>query len=858
MRNPLMAIMSLATLVLPAWQSAWASDDKPPPFNMQSFAVPNEPWTPAIGDFNGDGIPDVATANGTTADDVAVYLGDGCGNFTLVSTIQDNILAFELVSGDWNDDGFDDVAVTNTRSFEHDLHVFLSDGSGSFVAGQVVTCGEGPGDAEVGDLNLDDVEDIIVVGRASDDLTILIGNGDGTFQSTTFAVPDGPADVAIADVDEDGLPDILCAVVDVAEFRILFGDGSGGIREVAAIPIPNIAPDLDTGDLNGDGHIDLALGHFGFEATTWLGAGEGTFTHVGTAPFPNSVRNIRIADENNDGLPDVLVTNNTRLTVLRGDGQGGITHVIDIFVGRLADFDIGDVNLDGRVDIVTTASTYDQWSVLLGTDLGHFGVTSLAALDESSDVAAADFDGDGHMDVVIGARLANFLSVHYGQGNEEFITTMDTEGGGSGHLTTGDFNGDGLADIVTTTPQHVNVVLSNGPGFEPAHRITVGPTPSPIIAGDFDTDGNVDLVVGIDEEIKTLLGDGTGDFVVTHALDRLHTVVWVSAINLNGDGAPDLAAVVNGNIEFFTNDGTGAFLIQQAISFPDLPFRFAVADLDRNGADDIAAPVPDRDELHVFFADGEGGFEPGIILPTGDGPRMCQIGDVDGDLRRDLLVSNDADQSIDVYLNLDGRTFAPRQLYRAFANPEYFRVVDLNDDRVPEIIVTEYRGEPGEGMVLWNLSEPGDATLPYGVSVLTGTLLAGDLSVLESSDDNYLHTRSGFGQTFIDLHHMEMQISAVTNVDNPSSLDLTIESRIDEPSGIAQVRLLNHNTQQYDLVGSHPLGSTDAIHTFEDIDATNYVSAQDEIELRIKHIVFVPFLAFTFESFIDWVEIVVE
>jgi len=142
-----------------------------------------------------------------------------------------------------------------------------------------------------------------------------------------------------------------------------------------------------------------------------------------------------------------------------------------------------------------------------------------------------------------------------------------------------------------------------------------------------------------------------------------------------------------------------------------------------------------------------------------------------------------------------------------------------------------------------------------GFAMITGTLLDGDVADLLTSDDSAVHTQSGFGQTLVDLHHMEMQVSAVTTDDSASSLDLRFESRIDEPAGTAQVRLLNHNTGQYQFVGQFSVGNTDGVDTIANVDATNYVGANGEIELRLKHIVFVPFLAFTFESFIDWVEI---
>ena len=138
---------------------------------------------------------------------------------------------------------------------------------------------------------------------------------------------------------------------------------------------------------------------------------------------------------------------------------------------------------------------------------------------------------------------------------------------------------------------------------------------------------------------------------------------------------------------------------------------------------------------------------------------------------------------------------------------------------------------------------------------MTGAVLDGGVGEILASDDSYLHTRSGFGQTLVDAHHMEMRITANTSVPSPETLDLSIESRIDEPAGTAQVRLLNHATGEFDLVSQHAIGSTDATDTIPGIDADDYVNPQGDIELSMKHIVFVPFLAFTFESWIDWVEI---
>ena len=147
-----------------------------------------------------------------------------------------------------------------------------------------------------------------------------------------------------------------------------------------------------------------------------------------------------------------------------------------------------------------------------------------------------------------------------------------------------------------------------------------------------------------------------------------------------------------------------------------------------------------------------------------------------------------------------------------------------------------------------------------GVDVTTGVILEGDVAALESSDDVVLRTRSGFGASLIDLHKMEMTVSAASAVDSPVSLDLTIESRIDEPAGTETIRLRNWNTGEFDQISSHPVGMDEEARTFPGLDASNYIntSGAGEIEARVQHVVFVPFLAFTFESFIDLVEFAVQ
>jgi len=142
-----------------------------------------------------------------------------------------------------------------------------------------------------------------------------------------------------------------------------------------------------------------------------------------------------------------------------------------------------------------------------------------------------------------------------------------------------------------------------------------------------------------------------------------------------------------------------------------------------------------------------------------------------------------------------------------------------------------------------------------GFQLLKGTQQAGDLADLTQSDDNYLQIRSGFGSTLADLHLMELAVFATTTVPAPATIDVTIESRIDQPTGIATVFLRNWNSNDFEQVGQYSVGNTDATQVISGINATNYVNGNGDIDVKIKHVVFRPFLAFQFDSFFDLIQV---
>ncbi|MCL4211807.1 MAG: hypothetical protein KJZ68_14225, partial [Phycisphaerales bacterium] len=143
-------------------------------------------------------------------------------------------------------------------------------------------------------------------------------------------------------------------------------------------------------------------------------------------------------------------------------------------------------------------------------------------------------------------------------------------------------------------------------------------------------------------------------------------------------------------------------------------------------------------------------------------------------------------------------------------------------------------------------------------TMIRGTHTGGGLTDLTASDNQYLRTRSGFGNTFTDLHSMEIIVNAQTASANRRILQLTVESSISHAAGgTARIRLRNRNTTQFEQVGIHAVGQSDFVFRTLITNPANYVGSGGEVDVSIRHIVVVPIFAFQFNSFFDEVKVVV-
>src|SRR5262249_42858225 len=270
----------------------------------------------------GDGVQDLAVANeGTppsfTGGNVSVLLGNGDGTFQGAVNFGAGTNTVSVAVGDFNGDGVQDLAVANVvtlpNSFDSSVSVLLGNGDGTFQSAVNFGAGRAPVSVAVGDFNGDGVQDLAVANAVSNDVSVLLGNGDGTFQSAVnFGAGTNTVSVAVADFNGDGVQDL--AVANGSSFMVsgMLGKGDGTVQASRNYRIEGFegSQSVAVGDFNGDGVQDLAVGG----VSVLLGNGDGTFQAA--LNFGAGTASVAVGDFNGDGVQDLAVANGGDVSVL--------------------------------------------------------------------------------------------------------------------------------------------------------------------------------------------------------------------------------------------------------------------------------------------------------------------------------------------------------------------------------------------------------------------------------------------------------------------------------------------------------------------------------------------------------------
>ncbi len=581
------------------------------------------PLVTAVGDFNGDGKPDVLElgTGGPLDGTLLVLLGNGDGTFQAPITTFAYVLQY-VVAGDLNGDGKADVVGFESTGNSTTLVIYLSQGDGTFAPGVFYTINNSSlntSSITLGDFNGDHVVDIAANLQGQE--VVLLGNGDGTFQSgkTSTGVSFSYDEFAFpGDFNGDGKLDLMLAG------ELLLGNGDGTFQ--APTPVANGVAAV-TADFNGDGILDLVVAP---EITQiCLGKGDGTFFDAynyleqGFFGFPTPSPFV-VADFNLDGKLDIAGAGT--LLLGNGDGtfQGLLTQPIAAVAAVVGSFDKKGNGFEGLAEISST-----KLYSLTNDGKGNLTLSNTyTLLQPGFGIETADLNGDGYPDLVVaGTTSGNWgYSVLLGNGDSSFQSPQfnpQSVLGADGvqySMVVADFNNDHKLDVAVgpVGTQSLAILLGNGDGTfaSPAYVYDGGGNANAayLMAGDFNGDGNVDIAaspLGTGNPGTALLF-GNGDGTFQPAIYPLGNFTALGTADFNHDGKPDLWGYDDLGCQVLLGNGDGTFTAQTPFS-PACLLPIAVADVNGDGILDILA-----DYYHLSHSGG-GYSEYWAYLGRGDG-----------------------------------------------------------------------------------------------------------------------------------------------------------------------------------------------------------------------------------------------
>ncbi|MCS6989573.1 MAG: VCBS repeat-containing protein, partial [Chloroherpetonaceae bacterium] len=381
-----------------------------------NVSVDPEPVSIFVADVNLDGKPDFVTANQSFGT-VSVRLGQGDGGFTGTANIIVGSGPVDAFVADVNLDGKPDLLTANFNG--NNVSVRLGQGNGTFTSPPTpeVSVGSFPRSVFVADVNLDGKPDLLTANSNGNDVSVRLGQGDGTFISPStpeIGVSSNPYSVFVADVNLDGKPDLLAANSSSGTVSVRLGDGTGYFSPSTEVNVGSSPRNVFVADVNLDGKPDLLVNNeFSNTVSVRLGQGDGTFTspsipEVSVGSFP---RDIFVADVNLDGKPDFVTANyaDGNMSVRLGDGTGNFTTTPDINVlGFPFSVFVADVNLDGKPDLLASNSISNEVSVALNNLPDYSG--SVSGITPSA-YRNVTFSGSGNLpgNITVAGTLTLFL-----------------------------------------------------------------------------------------------------------------------------------------------------------------------------------------------------------------------------------------------------------------------------------------------------------------------------------------------------------------------------------------------------------------------------------------------------------------
>jgi FG-GAP-like repeat len=626
------------------------------------FVLEAEGHDLAVGDLNGDGLLDLASANGG-AHTVSVLLGDGEGGLSragadipvgaqgMFAGVVDAIAIGEL-----DGDGHPDLAVIfrgNVFVAESTITILSGDGTGRFQAIAELPEGLVPKDLAIADFDLDGDNDIAIVRAARpSSVRVYLGDGSGAFPEIHEIPYSGFGRQILArDLNSDGTPDL--AISADRSLTVMLGDGAGGFAESYVMPDEETPQaGLAVADFDDDGNADI----FTARGELLRGNGSGEFSETLDLIVGRGVRPVLSGQFDSDRHLDVALLRSDTVWILNGDGEGGFSQPVRRPTGGFVwDLGVGDFDGDGSADVVTLEmqpgiATENGVHVAILRGDGAGGLTEVARTSLRGErvwpysLQVVDMNADGDPDVVVGYSPDPWAPA---EEREYLLTVLEGDGAGgmwvSAEAAVGrypveieaaDLNSDGYLDLVSVNQRDYTVTVlfgDGGTGFLSIEEMEAPWIPGGAAIGDLNGDQIPDLVITGHEKASILFGDGAGGFSFGAMLDVGPAQAAAALVDLDNDGDLDLLVAYRYGVAIYLGDGSGGLARLDDIS-GNYVRKLAVADLDRDGALDLVLDG----FVDVFLGDGRGAFHRESAL--GVQALSLAIADFDGDCRPDVAV----------------------------------------------------------------------------------------------------------------------------------------------------------------------------------------------------------------------------
>ncbi|MEM6312444.1 MAG: FG-GAP-like repeat-containing protein, partial [Planctomycetota bacterium] len=716
-----------------------------------------------IGDFDNDGIPDLATAN-FVLDFGYVAFGNGDGTFDASLGLDAGNGPTDVAAGDFDNDGIDDLVFVNRLSL-NSLSVYTSNGDRTFAPANTIATDDADA-VTTADLNGDGNLDLATVNRTNGTATVLLGDGNGNFTplATTLTAGVLSNDIISDDFNNDGVPDLAVANSTSDDVSVFLGNGDGTFASAITLAAGSEPQALVSADFNGDGNPDLATANrFSDDASVFLGNGDGTFAAEQRLAGSNNNASIEAGDFDGDGSIDLAISSRyaAGALVLLGQGNGDFDAALQIaptsFGGRSVK--AGDFDGDGRTDLVTSNYGSNRVTVLLNATLS--GGANHLTLGPDENATGADFGNQPLPGSISGSKFEDLNGNGFqdpGEGPLEGVTiyldlndnaTLDPEEPQTTTAQDGTYTFTDLqrGDYVIREVVHAGYVQTSpviGDGtFAAQERPDLNTKPQASVATDINGDGWVDIVTAnYTDSLSVLINDGTGSFTADQSIEAGGSPVALSAADLNADGIPDLvtANIASSDVSVFLGNANGTFDPQVRYAVGANPNSIEFGDFNGDGVLDLATTNPFSSDLSVLLGQGDGtfgaehrfsAFAPPLFF---DSPDDLVVGDFNGDGISDLATANSQSGSVRLLIGAGDGTFSPPLNFDAIEEADTLQAADFNNDGALDLVTASRQASEDVVEVLLG---NGDGTFMAAARVqITSTGLSPIVSAVIAGDFN--------------------------------------------------------------------------------------------------------------------------